>query len=109
MILAQTPARRQRTVVAGGVRTKILRQVSPWRPGAQHPEDAVEDTAIVHPRHAARLVGQHRLDGSPLIVGEFVAHDSRLQVWELESWPGGQSQHALSQVLLVAIPPKADS
>ena len=31
---------------------------------------------VVHPRHAAWFVGQHRSDGSPLIVGEFVAHDS---------------------------------
>src|SRR4029077_15893674 len=39
-------------------------------------DDAVEDTAVVHPWHAARLVRQHRLDGSPLMVSEFVAHDS---------------------------------
>jgi hypothetical protein len=44
-------------------------QVSPWRPGAQHPEDAVEDTAVGHPWHAARLVRQHRHDGGPLIIG----------------------------------------
>ena len=35
------------------------------------PEDALEDTTVVHPWNAARLVWQDRLDGSPLVVGEF--------------------------------------
>ena len=68
------------TVVAGRVRTEVVRQVTPWSPGPQDPEDAIEDTTVIHPWHAARLVGQHRLDGSPLIVGEFVAHDSTPQL-----------------------------
>ena len=59
-------------VVVGGIRTK-LRQVSPWCPGAQHPEDAVEDAAIVHPWRAPRLVRQHRPDDGPFIVSEFLA------------------------------------
>src|SRR5262249_7543117 len=63
-------------IVASGVWAELLRQVAPWRCRSQDPEDAVEDGTVVHPWHAARLVGQHRLDGSPLIVGEFVAHDS---------------------------------
>jgi len=37
---------------------------------------------------ARRLVRQHRLDGSPLIVGEFVAHDSRLRFGSLNHAPG---------------------
>jgi hypothetical protein len=40
------------------------------------PEDAVEDTTVVHPRNATRLVRQHRLDAAPFMIGEFVAHDS---------------------------------
>src|SRR5262245_17101838 len=40
-------------------------------PGSQHPEDAIEDAAVIHSWHAARLAGQHRLDGSPFVVGEF--------------------------------------
>src|SRR5271170_4713022 len=36
-------------------------------------------------RNAARFVRQHRLDGSPLIIAEFVAHDSGAPVLELES------------------------
>ena len=38
--------------------------------------NCLENPAVIHPWHAARLVRQHRLDGSPLLVGEFVAHDS---------------------------------
>jgi hypothetical protein len=34
---------------------------------------------VVHPWHAARLVRQRRLDGGPFMIGEFVAHDSRLR------------------------------
>src|SRR5579862_2677914 len=63
-------------VIAGRVRAKMRRQIAPRCPGSQDPEDAVEDTSVVDPRNATRLVRQHRLDGKPFIVGEFVAHDS---------------------------------
>jgi len=66
-------------IVASSVRTEVVRQVAPRRSRSQDPEDAIEDTTVVHPWHAARLVRQHRLDGRPLIVIEFVAHDSPLQ------------------------------
>jgi hypothetical protein len=62
-------------VVASGVRTEVIRQIAPLRPRSQDPEDAIEDATIVHPRHAVRFVGQHRPDGNPLIIGEFVARD----------------------------------
>ncbi len=62
-------------VVACGVQTKRLGQVTPRRSGAQDPKDAIEDTTVVHPRNATRLVRQHRLDSNPFIIGEFVAHD----------------------------------
>src|SRR5262249_42944996 len=64
------------TVVAGRVRTEVNREIAPWRARSQDPEDAIQNAAVIHSRHAARLIGQHRLDGSPFIVGEFVAHDS---------------------------------
>ncbi len=44
--------------------------------GAQDPEDAIEDMAVVHPRDTTRLVRQQWFDGSPFIVCKFVAHDS---------------------------------
>ena len=62
MILAQTPARgTNEAIVASSVRTEVVRQVAPRRSRSQDPEDALEDTTVVHPWHAARLVRQHRL------------------------------------------------
>src|SRR6267378_7616684 len=63
-------------IVAGRVRTEVDWQVAPRCSRSQDPEDAIENTTVIHPWHAPRLVGQHRLDGSPFLVGEFVAHDS---------------------------------
>jgi hypothetical protein len=62
------------SVVASGVWAKRLRQITPGCSGSQHPEDAIEDTTVVYPRNATRLVRQHRLDRNPFIIGEFVAH-----------------------------------
>lgn len=44
-------------VVAGGAWTIALGQITPWRTGSQHPEDAVEHTPIIDPRHTAGFVG----------------------------------------------------
>ena len=55
-------------------------QVAPGCAGSQDPEDAVEDTTVVHTGNAARLVRQQRFDGGPLVVGEFIAHDSSPQL-----------------------------
>src|SRR5262244_1069845 len=63
-------------IVAGRVRTEVVRQIAPWRPRSQNPKDAIEDTTVIHSWHAAPLIWQHQFDGNPLIVGEFVAHDS---------------------------------
>jgi hypothetical protein len=44
---------------------------------------------VVHPRHTTRLVREHRFDGGPFIVGEFVAHDdSRLRFGSWNHVPG---------------------
>jgi hypothetical protein len=45
-------------VVASGVWAKCLRQITPGCPGSQDPKDAIEDTAVIHPRHATRFVGR---------------------------------------------------
>jgi hypothetical protein len=60
------------------------RQVAPRCARSQHPKDTTEDTVVVHTRDPAWLVRQHRPDGSPLAVGEFIGelesrHDSRSQ------------------------------
>jgi hypothetical protein len=44
--------------------------------GSLHPEDAIEDTPVIHPWHAAWLVRQHRSDSHPFVVGKFIACDS---------------------------------
>jgi Domain of unknown function (DUF1902) len=46
----------------------------------------------VNPRDAARPIRQHRLDGRPLMVGEFVAHDSRLRFGATPSTRYGPSR-----------------
>src|SRR6516162_11288662 len=51
-----SPSPANEAVVAGGVRTEVIGQVAPWCSGSQHPEDAIEDTPVVHPWHTARLV-----------------------------------------------------
>ena len=43
----------------------------------------LKDTSVVHPRNATRLVRQHRPDGNPFTIGEFVAHDSSPQFGSL--------------------------
>jgi hypothetical protein len=78
-------------IVAGRVRTKVIRQVAPRCSGSQDPEDSIEDATVVHPWYAARLVRQHRPDGSPFLVGEFVAHDSGPFGQGLESRLGSQA------------------
>src|SRR5262249_48193558 len=80
-----TPA--NEAVVASGVGTEVVCQITPWCTGSQDPENAVENTTIVHPRNATRLVRQHRLDCSPFMVGEFVAHDSKPQFGSLNHKP----------------------
>src|SRR5665213_3458746 len=63
-------------VIASRVWAKSLRQVAPGCSRSQDPEDTIEDTTVICPRNATRLVGQHRFDGNPFIVGEIVTHDS---------------------------------
>ena len=60
-------------IVAGGARAISLRQVAPRCARSQHPEDAVQYTAVVDTWHASRLAGQERLDHTPLEVGQIVS------------------------------------
>ena len=43
-------------VIASGVRTKRLGQITPRCSGSQDPENAIENTAVVYPRNTTRLV-----------------------------------------------------
>ena len=78
-----SPPSTDEAVVARGVWTKRLGQITPGCSGSQDPEDAIEDTTVVYPRNVTRLVRQHRLDGNPFIISEFVAHDSSPQFGSL--------------------------
>src|ERR1700730_86416 len=89
-----SPAPANEAIVAGGVRAKVLRQITPRRTRTQNPKDAVEHAPVIYTGHAARFARQERLDGGPFIIGEFVAHDSRAPVWELESRAGPHHQPA---------------
>jgi hypothetical protein len=58
-------------VVARGVWAKRLGQITPGCSRSQDPEDAIEDTTVVYPRNATRLVGQHRGGQSMSAPGYF--------------------------------------
>ena len=70
------PSPANEPIVAGGVWAEDVWQVAPRRPRSQDPEDAIEDTTVIHSWQQHRLIRQHRLNGRPLVVREFVAHDS---------------------------------
>src|SRR5258706_9778888 len=90
MIWSQMPpSPANETIVTGGSGTISLRQVAPWRTRAQDPKDAIEHATVIYTPNAARLVRQHRFDGSPFIITEFVAHDSRLRFRRLNHVHGG--------------------
>ena len=70
-------------IVASRGRSIALRQIAPRCARSQDPEDAIEDTPVVYAGNAARFVREHRSDNAPLIIAEFVPHDSRLQFGSL--------------------------
>ena len=43
-------------------------------------------TAVIYSRYASRLIWQQRLDGEPLVVGQFVAHEVKLHFKGLKSF-----------------------
>src|ERR1051325_4222010 len=75
-----------KAVVAGCRRAELLRQSPPWRTRPPPPEDAVHDAPIVHPRNAARLVGQQWRDDTPFEIRQLVPlHHPAPPVGKLES------------------------
>ena len=51
-----------KAVVAGGAGPVAVRNVRPRAARAKTPQNAVDHTPVVHPRHAAALLGQQRLN-----------------------------------------------
>ena len=60
-------------VIAGSVRSVALRQITPRRTGSQNPEDAIENTAVVHARNSAWFIGQQRFNCSPFEVSQIIS------------------------------------
>ncbi len=65
-------------------------------PRPQDPEDAIEDTPVVHAGNAARFVRENRFDDAPFAVVEFIAHDSTLHTGACmlrirDQWPNSRS------------------
>jgi hypothetical protein len=53
-----SPSPTNEAVIAGGVGTERIRQIAPGRSRSQDPENAVENTAVVHPRMPRGLLGR---------------------------------------------------
>ncbi len=74
------PSRRDiEEVLAGHAKSPLVR-------GIRHKPRAASDPCDAG--RGARLVRQERLDGGPFVIGEFVAHDSRLRFESLNHAPG---------------------
>jgi len=61
----------------------MIRQIAPRCPGSQDPEDAVEDTSVVYPRNATRLIRQHGLDGNPFVKRTLTNRQSPAETSEM--------------------------
>lgn len=59
-------------VVAGCMGTITLGQVGPGGATAQHPENAVQNPSVIHPRNTPGLPGQNRLDHRPFEIAQIV-------------------------------------
>ena len=79
-----SPPPANEAIIGGSIWAQSSGQVAPRCARAQDPEDAIEDTAVINPPYAARLIWQQRLDGEPFAVGECIAHESSFS-WRLES------------------------
>ena len=76
------PSPANEPIVASGPGSVDFRKVTPRRARPQHPEDALEDTPVVHAGNAAWFV-RERFDDAPFAVAGFLAHDSILHFGSL--------------------------
>ena len=75
----------------------------------QHPDRAAGNVPGNHGGGIAAAAGQHRLDGNPFVVGQFVAHDSAPSVRGLNHGSAVRLNGAATDGDLVAIRPEADA
>jgi hypothetical protein len=64
-----------KTIVGGCLGPISLQQIAPRRSRAKHPDDTIENAAIVARFAPATTHRQKRFDDTPLEVGQVVAHD----------------------------------
>src|SRR5690606_29735036 len=76
-----------KAAVDRGPRAVALGQVPPWRTGAQNPQDAVQDAAMVCRRSSCMgsLRRQQRLESCPLFIREFMSVSHAFTVSTLSS------------------------
>lgn len=60
-------------VVASRRGTVTLWYLSPRRPGAEPPENAVQNPSVINARNTAWLIGQQRFDNRPFPIRQFVS------------------------------------
>ena len=88
-------------IVTSRVGSEAIGQVAPWRAGAHTQSIPLYKYAVVHPRHAARLVRKERLDGS---------HSASDNPWRMLEAPFEELESRDHLVLNhVASPHKADA
>src|ERR1700753_1472237 len=76
-------------VVARRPRAVAFRQIRPGRARTQNPENPVQHSPVVNPRHTARLVRKMRLDRFPLKIRQIVAAHRKLPFESLNHDPPG--------------------
>src|SRR3546814_8527776 len=70
-------------IVAGGVRPIAFRKVRPGSSATQHPENAIQDTPVIHTRHTARLPRKHSINDRPLRIAQIIRSEEH--TYELKS------------------------
>lgn len=78
-------------IVAGGVGTVSLRQITPRCSRSQNPENAVQDTPVILTRDVSRFARKDWCDQPPFGVREGVSH-AQGSYSELESHPHDRLQ-----------------
>jgi hypothetical protein len=72
-------------IVGSRIRPVPLGQIAPRRTRAQHPEDTVENPAILLRLRPTPIHRQQRLDNAPLEIRQVVSHEAGSDVSKLES------------------------
>ena len=89
------------TIVAGCAGAIGVWKIAPRRTRSQYPEDAIENTPVIHAGNAARLIREHHSNGTPFAVGKLVSHDWGL--FQLEAAQHSSSARQLQTDMLAQL------